>query len=140
MKIPTHKYTPTKKHINKTTIYPKKTDPTMGYPVTYSRDVLNAYPLHSNLIYMWAIRPDGTLLCMDHEAFSHATEPESDPLIHFAVIVKGARSYAELEALVPLPPKGTQPCLKCNTSGWVSDGQGDNERCPRCNGYGWHLA
>jgi hypothetical protein len=77
---------------------------------------------------------------MDHEAFSHATEPESDPLIHFAVIVKGARTYPELEELVPLPPQGTEACLKCNTTGWVGDEQGDGEVCPRCDGYGWYVA
>jgi len=96
------------------------------------KEELNALPLHGNIIYLWAIRPDGTVLCMDHEKFNHPTEPETDPLILYAVLVNGARTYPGLQALVPPRPAGAQPCDLCQ-------GQNTTAHCFKCRSLGWFI-
>lgn len=98
----------------------------------------NALVLHSTIIYMWGLQPDGHIVCLDHEAFSQPVDPEDDPLTRFAAIVHGARRHPELCALVPVPPKGTAPCLSCNTLGYPQDAAGGNW-CMSCNGLGWVI-
>ena len=110
-------------------------DPGTGWPVRVCKEELNALPLHSTLIYLWALRPDGTLLCMDHEAFAHPTEPETDPLAAFAAMVQGARTHPELWELIPPPPPGAQPCDSCGGNGWRADG----DFCLSCRGLGWWV-
>jgi hypothetical protein len=65
------------------------------------KEELGALPLHANTIYLWALQPDGTLQCMDHEAFARPTVPETDPQRIFTAVVHGARRYPELQELVP---------------------------------------
>ena len=96
----------------------------------------NALALHSTIIYMWGIQPDGHIVCLDHEAFSQPVDPEDDPLTRFAVLVNGARHHPALRAIVPVPPKGTAPCLACHTLGYPQDEAGGNW-CMSCNGLGW---
>ncbi|HEX5727500.1 MAG TPA: HEAT repeat domain-containing protein, partial [Longimicrobiaceae bacterium] len=111
-------------------------EPGSGWLVRVCRDDLNALPLHSSLIYLWAIRPDGTVLCMDHEAFGHPTEPETEPLAAFAAVVQGARTYPELRDVIPPPPAGALPCDRCAGRGWRSG----NEHCFSCRGFGWWVS
>jgi hypothetical protein len=96
------------------------------------KEELNALPIHGNVIYLWAIRPDGTVLCMDHESLNHPTEPETDPLTLYAVLFHGARIYAELQSLVPSPPVGAQPCDLCQ-------GKITNDHCFKCSSLGWFI-
>lgn len=110
-------------------------EPGSGWPVRVCREELNALPLHASLIYMWALRPDGTLLCMDHEAFAHPTEPETDRLAAFAAMVQGARTHPELRELIPPAPAGVQPCDSCDGNGWRADGG----FCSICGGLGWWV-
>jgi hypothetical protein len=103
------------------------------------RDCLeqNALPLHGTLIYLWALQPNGTVLCMDHEAFTRPTEPETDPLTLFAVMAHGAQRYSELESLLPAPPDGIEICGDCNGRGYGAEDDPENNYCLRCRGLGW---
>ena len=111
---------------------------TLGeWPIRVCKEELNSLPLHSNYLYIWAIRPDGTLLRLDHEAFGHPVEAETDALTRFAVISNGARRYPELGALIPPPPAGVQPCPLCNATGFAPDETLGRALCARCAGMGW---
>ena len=103
------------------------------WPVRVCKETMNALPLDGNQIYLWALRPDGVVLCLDHESASHSFEPETDPLKLYEVLRKGARTYPELRALVPAPPPGVRECEVCGGSGQ------DRAECPRCNGLGWTV-
>lgn len=101
-------------------------------PIATCKERLNALPLHGNSVYLWAIRPDGTLLCLDHEAFNHTTEPETDPLVTYAVLLHGAAITPELHALIPPRPEGARPCSSCQGTG-----QEGKAFCLGCRGLGW---
>jgi len=66
------------------------------------RETLGALPLHANSIYVWALRPDGTLLRLDHESFRQEVEPETDARRRYGAVAQGARRYPELRELVPV--------------------------------------
>ena len=97
---------------------------------------LGALLVHSTLIYLWAIRPDDVVLCIDHEAFGYPSEPETDPLDIFAAWVHAAETYPELADAIPQPPKGTEPCRACHARGYSEQG---SEHCHSCSGMGWRL-
>lgn len=65
------------------------------------KEELNVLPIQSNLIYVWAIQPDGTVICLDHEAFGHPSETETDENVIYAAILNGADTYPELRELLP---------------------------------------
>jgi len=91
-------------------------------------------PLNGNQIYIWALRPDGEILCIDHESFAHHTEPETDPLTCFAMMVQGARKDPELRDAIPRPPANARPCDSCSGNG---AGPGQESGCMSCGGRGW---
>jgi len=92
---------------------------------------LGALSLHGDAIHIWALRPDGEILRLDHESVSPATEPELDPLIRFAVMAQGARRHPALRDLIPPPPKDARPCSRCRGTGGTASG------CLTCRGLGW---
>lgn len=105
------------------------------WPNYVCKHELNALILHGNWNHIWALQPDGTLLCMDYEEFGHPTEPETDPLVLYAVLVHGARCYPELQELAPSRPEGARPCSKCGATGME---KGEAWKwCLSCNGLGW---
>lgn len=108
-----------------------------AWPIRVCKEELNALPLHANMIYLWAMQPDGVVLCLDHEAFGHPVYPETDPLITFAVVVQGARQYPELQDLVPAPPPHTRLCKTCNGTGRLVEGEEANTPCLQCRALGW---
>ncbi len=115
-----------------------ETDDTLGrWLWRVCRDDLNALPLCGNQIYLWALRPDGTVLCVDHESFARETEPETDPLVLYAVLSHGLRDHPELGELVPAPPAGARPCGSCDGTGIVERGPEISETCLGCRGLGW---
>jgi hypothetical protein len=61
---------------------------------------LNALPIHGDLVYLWALRPDGVVLCIDHEALGHPTEPETDPANLQVALSEGASVYPQLQELL----------------------------------------
>src|SRR4051812_40658024 len=71
------------------------------WPMRVCKEQYNAVPIHGNWMYLWALRPDGTVLCMDHETFGHPVTPEDDPLAIYAVLVHAAKRYPILQELVP---------------------------------------
>ena len=110
------------------------------WPTRVCKQELNALPLHGNWVYLWALQPDGTVLCMDHEALTHPTETETDPLVIYAVLVHGSRIYPELQKLVPARPEGAQPCSACEGAGMVTSGPESYDSCLGCRGLGWYVA
>ena len=106
-----------------------------AWPVRLSKKKLNALPLHGNQIYLWALRPDGVVLCLDHESASLPVWEESDPLTLYAVLVHGAQKYPELQELVPPRPLGVRQCEPCSGTG-VIGGAETAPGCMRCRGLG----
>jgi len=103
------------------------------------KEELNALPLHGNQVYLWAVRPDGEVLCVDHEAFAHPAEPERDALTLHAVLWQGARKYPELRALLPPPPDGARECEACGGTGRGDGHTPPTPGCLRCDGLGWYA-
>jgi hypothetical protein len=71
-----------------------------AWPARECKEKLNALPIAGNQIYLWAIRPDGSVVCMDHESFRHETEEETDPMRLQQIIVEAAQRYPELQELL----------------------------------------
>lgn len=101
------------------------------------RDEHNAYPLAGNEVYLWAIRPDGVVLCLDHEAFGVPVEVETDPVKRFAAIVFGARQHPELRELIPEQPRDARLCRSCAGTGLQGAEEERVHTCYGCNGLGW---
>ena len=96
-------------------------------------------PLATNSIYLWGLRPDGMMLCVDHESFAQRAEPEINPIAAFGAMMQGVRRYPELQPLVPERPQGVVRCDACDGRGYVTAaGQRFAEGCLRCAGLGWH--
>jgi hypothetical protein len=101
------------------------------------REEHNVFPLAGNDVYLWAIRPDGVVLCLDHEAFGVPVEEETDPVKRFAAIVYGARLHPELRELIPEQPEGARLCRSCAGTG-LQGGEDEPVRsCYGCGGLGW---
>lgn len=101
------------------------------WPLRVCKGELNALPIDANSVYLWALRPDGVVLCMDHEALNHPTEPETDPTRLAIVLTRAARQHPELRSLMPAPPPGASTCRACG-------GEGDGS-CRSCDGVGWRA-
>jgi hypothetical protein len=98
-------------------------------------------PLHSTQIYLWALRPDGQVLSIDHESFARRAEPENDPVTAYAALAQGARTYPELSGLLTHNPSGVRGCEVCGGLGWTQaqpPAQG-TDYCQRCEGMGWYA-
>jgi hypothetical protein len=112
-------------------------DRTAGSGLHLCTHELNALPTLGNQIYVWALRADGMVLCMDHEAFLHPVDEVYDPRTVHAVLADAARRYPELRELVPArPPPGVLPCEACGTTGWIEE---TKSGCSACEGLGWRM-
>lgn len=109
------------------------------WPLRVCKEELNALPVTGNSVYLWALRPDGTVVCLDHEAFSHPHEVETDPVVIYAVLSLAARAYPELQGLVPPQPLQARRCGACGGTG-ASDGVDAHVACLVCRGLGWYQA
>lgn len=109
-----------------------------AWPVRMCKEKLNALPLHGDQIYLWALRPDGVVLSLDHESASLPVCEETDPLTLYAVLVRGAQKYPELQEVVPRRPVGVQQCEPCSGMGVIDVGK-TAPGCMRCRGLGWHV-
>ncbi len=105
-----------------------RADATGEWPIRILKESANALPAHANALHVWALRTDGGVLRMDHEALGHPIEPETDPLTRFAVIAQCALRYPELADMIPQPPASARPCAACLARG---------EGCGACGGLGW---
>ncbi|HET7228373.1 MAG TPA: hypothetical protein VFJ16_00080 [Longimicrobium sp.] len=110
-----------------------------AWPVRVCKEEMNALPLHGNQIYLWAVRADGVVLCLDHESFAHHVEAERDPITLHAVLARGARLYPELKPLIPPPPEGLVECAACGGTGNGQRQTVPTANCLRCDGLGWHA-
>jgi hypothetical protein len=106
-----------------------------GYGSRLCRDDLNALPIHTAHLYLWSVRPAGTILCSDFDKFAIPTEEETDPVNRFAVMVHGAMLYPELADLIPNPPRLIYLC-HCRGRGWLPE-EGGTVECSFCRGMGW---
>jgi len=113
----------------------------IGYWRNHHCKELNALPIDGNQIYIWAIRPDGVVFCVDHESFSHDTWVEDDPVAIYEALFQGASGCPELRELLPARPADADLCKACWGGGEVGKaapvGAGVNGICSRCEGRGW---
>jgi hypothetical protein len=65
----------------------------------------DAIPLDCTEIYLWVLRTDGRVLCIDHESFAQRAEPEENAEVAYGKIEVGARTHPELSELLP-PDRG----------------------------------
>ena len=110
-------------------------DPVTSWHLLACKESFNALPIFSNMLYTWAVRPDGTIIRFDREAVGIRIEDEVDPVAKFSALANGAKTYPELVALIPPPPKTIQLCRECLGKGWL-EGQ-EFPHCSRCEGIGW---
>lgn len=66
----------------------------------------DAVPLDCTETYLWVLRTDGRVLCIDHESFAQRAEPEEDAEVAYGKIEVGARTHPELLELLPPDPGG----------------------------------
>ena len=97
--------------------------------------------LHCTLIYLWLLRPDGQVLCIDHESFGRRAEPETDPVRAYAALAQGAREHPELGELLPPDRAGLRECERCGGAGWAPSQPPamGSDYCQRCDGMGWYV-
>ena len=88
-------------------------DPVTSWHLLACKESFNALPIFSNMLYTWAVRPDGTIIRFDREAVGIRIEDEVDPVAKFSALANGAKTYPELVALIPPPPKTIQLCREC---------------------------
>jgi hypothetical protein len=99
-----------------------------------------AIPLHSTQFDLWVLRPDGHVLCIDHDSVARWAEPETDPERAYAAVAQGARTYPELSRLLSTAPEGFRQCELCGGVGWTkAPGAQYADGCPRCAGFGWYV-
>ena len=101
----------------------------------------DAIPLHCTQLDLWALRPDGQVLCIDHESSAQRAEPEHIRQTAYAVLAKGAATHPELWELLPPDRAGLRQCELCGGKGWTEaqpPAQG-TDYCHRCDGIGWYA-
>jgi hypothetical protein len=115
-----------------------KTFGTANWVLRVCKEELNALPLQANAnqLDQWALRADGTVLCLDCDSVSHTFETVCNPVVRYAVLAEAARRYPELRELEPPRPAGVERCERCDGSGWTDAARSS---CPTCNGLGWHM-
>ncbi len=78
--------------------------PTEGWPGNYVNRLCkenDAILLDGTEIYLWALRTDGQVLCIDHESFAQRAEPEEDAEVAYGKLAVGAKEHPELWELLP---------------------------------------
>jgi hypothetical protein len=110
-------------------------DPITAWHLVACKESFNALPLFGNMLYTWAMRPDGSVLRFDRDAVGNRIEEETNPIALFSVIAFGASHYPELVPLIPQPPKSIRLCPDCMGKGWIDDA--DPTHCSNCDGVGW---
>jgi hypothetical protein len=101
----------------------------------------DSIPLHCTQIYLWALRPDGQVLSIDHESFARRAELENNRVTAYAALAQGARTYPELSELLTHNPAGVRRCEVCGGLGWTEarpPAQG-TDSCHSCVGMGWYA-
>lgn|GEM_PF-1494836 len=101
----------------------------------------SSIPLKCTQFYLWILRADGQVLCIDHDSGPRTAEPETDPRFAYAVLARGARDYPELGELLPPDLAGLRQCERCGGEGWTLSpppAQG-TDYCHQCDGMGWYV-
>lgn len=80
-------------------IHEMKPDQLRSWPQYAFKHRYNALPLHFKADYLWAITPDGKVLCRDLLAFDRV-EIETDPDQIREVLENGAQVYPALQMLL----------------------------------------
>jgi hypothetical protein len=101
----------------------------------------DSIPLHCTQIYLWALRPDGQVLSIDHESSTRRAESENDPATAYAALAQGARAHPELSELLTHNPAGVRRCEVCGGMGWTETPPPAHgtDSCQRCLGMGWYA-
>jgi hypothetical protein len=102
------------------------------------KEELNALPLYWRSLYLWAIRPDGVVLCVDYEPFRRPVEPEENLGNICTALFHGVRKYPDLQELFEsVRPEGFQLCDECGGTGLKERGDGTDDYCWACDVRGW---
>jgi hypothetical protein len=97
---------------------------------------LEVLPLWIDWSVFVAIRPDGALVVVNHEAPAPDPQPAKDLTFIAIALVEAAANYPELAHLRPPRPSG-RSCATCGGAGTVSVGRGNVVLHCVCGGLGW---
>ena len=98
---------------------------------------LGVLPLWVDWTVFLAVRPDGELVTLDHEAAEPSPRPETDLTFVAIALVEGAARYPELSHFLPTRPAGRAACATCDGKGTLSMSRGSVVLHCVCGGLGW---
>jgi hypothetical protein len=98
---------------------------------------LGVLPLWVDWTVFLAIRPDGGVIVVDHEAAEPNPRPANDLTFVAIALVEGAARYPELAHLLPARPSGRSACTTCGGVGTLSMSRGSVVLHCVCGGLGW---
>lgn len=98
---------------------------------------LGVLPLWVDWTVFLAVRPDGGLVVVDHEAAEPNPRPASDLTFVAIALVEGAARYPELAHFLPARPTGRAACATCGGVGTLSMSRGSVVLHCVCGGLGW---
>jgi hypothetical protein len=98
---------------------------------------LGVLPLWVDWTVFLAVRADGALLVVDHEAAEPSPRPANDFTFVAIALVEGAARYPELAHFLPVRPSGRADCATCDGKGTLSMSRGSVVLHCVCGGLGW---
>ncbi len=98
---------------------------------------LGVLPLWVDWTVFLAVRADGALLVVDHEAPEPNPRSANDLTFVAIALVEGAARYPELAHLLPVRPSGRGACATCDGKGTLSMSRGSVVLHCVCGGLGW---
>src|SRR5688572_23372604 len=98
---------------------------------------LGVLPLWVDWTVFLAIRSDGEVLMVDHEAAEPNPRPANDLTFVGIALVEGAARYPELAHFLPARPLGRAACATCGGVGTLSMSRGSVVLHCVCGGLGW---
>lgn len=110
-----------------------------GYFGDGAAKAAGALALHETQFYVYALRPDGTLVRVDFEALSWPSCEETDARRVYAAMRHGAAKFPQLESLVPPRPVGVGECVRCHGRGAWMRADGVVEQCIDCDALGYRV-
>jgi hypothetical protein len=94
-------------------------------------------PLWVDWTVFLAVRSDGELLVVDHDAADPNPRPANDLTFVAIALVEGAARYPELARFLPARPSGRTACSTCGGAGTLSMSRGSVVLHCVCGGLGW---
>ena len=98
---------------------------------------LGVLPLWVDWTVFLALRSDGELLVVEHDAAEPSPRPVNDLTFVAIALVEGAARYPELAHFLPTRPEGRTACSTCGGAGTLSMSRGSVVLHCVCGGLGW---